>query len=224
MTVPGNLIISFMASISQEFPVVESRAATAEGGATTGHNVNLASGAIAGDLLIVSFATDGNPSIDWSGTGFTEFFSRNNGSAIKLAIAYKLSTGGETSINVTTGAAERVVSTAYRISGAKDPSSQPPEASTGATGASTSPNPDSLTPTGGSKKYLWLAVAGCDGGFNITSYPTSYTDGLTRSGTSLGATIGTAERLLEASIDNPAVFTYSSSDQWVAITIAVHPA
>ena len=93
--------------------------------------------------------------------------------------------------------------------------------STSVTGASSAPNPPSLTPTGGSKDYLWLAVEGNDSSKSVSSYPTNYTNGLNRGNFSVY--IGSAQRALTASSENPGNFTLSGTDGWVACTVGIHP-
>jgi hypothetical protein len=117
----------------------------------------------------------------------------------------------------------------YRIVGAADPAVQAPEAlSTAYITSGTSIDPPSLTPTGGAKDYLWLAVSGWRGAtLTATGNPTNYTNAI--EGNSGGtATTGTRlrslRRELNAASEDPSAFTLSAaSDRRLGVTIAVHP-
>lgn len=92
----------------------------------------------------------------------------------------------------------------------------------------TTADPPSLTPSWGSAKTLWFAVAGGgDDDATVSIYPTNYTNGVdtvSGGGTNAGCEIGTARRELEATSDDPGTFTFSQSEQVVALTVAVRPA
>jgi hypothetical protein len=119
---------------------------------------------------------------------------------------------------------------AYRITGAADPAVQPPEAaSTPYTTAGSSIDPPSLTPTGGAKDYLWLAVAGWRRtGLSATTDPTNYTNAIEGSsgGNATGTKLRSLRRQLNGASEDPAAFTLSNttSERRVGATIAVHPA
>ena len=204
------------------FPTVASSNNSSEPSDTTSHTVNLPSNIASGDLLIVFIATDGNNQMTYP-EGWNEFFALSEQLACHLSIAWRKADGTEgASITVTSSHSETSAHISYRITGAEDPTTQAPEASTGATGSSTNPDPDSLTPTGGAKDYLWIAIVSQDGAFTkITAYPTNYTDGEYKY--DAGACVGLARRELNASSENPGTFTTSNDDNWVACTIAVYP-
>lgn len=94
--------------------------------------------------------------------------------------------------------------------------------STIATGNSTNPNPPSLTPSGGTRAYLWVAYAVGATTSSISAYPSSYSTGQSSGGAS-GGTNASAIRSLTASTEDPGTFTFSVSGRWGAITIAVPP-
>lgn len=224
MTVPGNIPAPMMAAAKGPLEVKGTSSGSSSSG-STGHTVTLPNGIVAGELLIVILGVNRGDGISWGGTGFTEFFDVAKGGICELAFAYKKATGSETTISVTTGD-ENAAWTCYRIANAEDPATQAPEASTGATGTSNTPNPDSITPTGGEKDYLFLAAHVNDDGRTTSVFPSGYSNGLSIE-SSEGANdcgVASAERLLTASSENPGTFTISSSDDWVAATIAIHPA
>lgn len=205
-------------------PVVAATNTSTSTGTT--HTANLPSGIVSGNLLIVKIGCDGDPAITWTSTGFTEFFEKAfTGGAVIMALAYRQADGGEGStIDITTDVAEKCAHLSYRITGAEDPATQVPEVSTGATGTSTTPDPDSLTPTGGSADFLWLAMHVHEGDATTDAFPASYSNGISiEEGSAGGAGLGSAERQLTASSEDPATFTISGSEKWVAPTVAIHP-
>ncbi len=206
-------------------PTVAATTTTADSAAVSNHTVNLPSGIVSGNLLVIIFGSDGDRDIGWP-AGYTEFFENRESSFVTLAGAYRQADGGEgATITVTTSADEKAVSFAYRITGHEDPSTQAPEASTGVNGSSVNPDSDSITPTGGSKDYLFLTPHVHDATATNDTTPTSYTNKI-EAETSSGGLVGgaCAERQLTASSEDPGAWTIGTSRAWAASTIAVHPA
>lgn len=187
------------------------------------HTVNLPAGINAGDLLMVFFIVDDVEDCTFPGdwTRIKNFTHATN--TITIAVAYKEASGSE-GASITVGTTnEQSVSVSYRITGWD--SAIAPEISTGAEGTNTSPNPDSLTPAGGSKEYLWVAVCAIDSIYGVTAYPTNYTDTEwhpSSGGESGGVSMAICNRELTAVSEDPGAFTISA-DQWLANTIAVAP-
>lgn len=100
---------------------------------------------------------------------------------------------------------------------------------TSTNGDATNADPPSITPSGGSNDYLFVAVAsnGATGEtVGFTAAPTSYT-GLQSNGASSGGSsvnVATATRQLTASSENPSTFTPNSNRFWAAATVAIYPA
>lgn len=207
------------------FPTVEATNNSAEGTAGTSHTVSLPADIQADETLLVFFATDRKAVVTFP-EGWTKLFEYNYGFYTTLAIAWRKADGEEgASITVTTDNVEESAHISYRISGATDPTSTPPEVSAEAHAISDSPDPASLTPTSGSKEYLWIAIESNNEDTLVTVYPTNYTNGETYySAIGVGAcAIGVARRELETDSENPGVFTLASSEGWIACTVAVHP-
>jgi hypothetical protein len=206
-------------------PAVQDTANSDSGANTTSHTVSLPANISGGDLLIVFFACDGNPTVTWpTADGWSSIFSQSNGTSNTLSIGYKIADGTEgASITVDTTASERSSHIAYRIYGHDLYGA--PEVSTAATGTDDTPDPNSLTPSGGSKDYLWIAVAGNDDGTSIAdAYPSGYTTGETNSDNhSQGANVAVASKASNASSENPGTFTIGNTEAWVACTVAVSP-
>lgn len=92
-----------------------------------------------------------------------------------------------------------------------------------------SPDPPNFTPTGGSKKWLWLAhFGGRDDDALVTAFPANYThhtiQGRTGNGINASMTAGCAFRQLEAASENPGAFTLDDPEYIGAVTIAIEPA
>ena len=216
-----NLVGHSHAAIS--FPIVEATATSTTSPANTLHSVTLPSGIASGNLLLVCFAVEDNAGpnlITWP-SGWTGFLTAANSNNVRMAVGYRKADGTEGStIIITTSLSRRSAHQSYRITAAEDPSIQPPQASTGATGTSAAPNPDELLPAASTKKYLWFAV-GADVTGAFTTAPTNYV-GLLATATG-GVGIGSARRSVEDSTQDPGAFTLDSSRPWVAATIAIHP-
>jgi hypothetical protein len=195
--------------------------------ANTNHTVNLPSGIQSGNLLIVIFGFDGgtNQTITWP-IGWTSFFRSDRSTVVGVAAAYRQADGSEGStITVQTSANTRSSHNSYRITGAADPATRPPE-SAASNGNSTTPNPPSLTPTGGAKNYLWIALeTNNDGTITITAYPANYSGGIQANGDLNASTTGSAARQLNAASEDPGTFTITGTGiAWAAGTLVVHPA
>ncbi|HEX9894375.1 MAG TPA: hypothetical protein VGA78_10650, partial [Gemmatimonadales bacterium] len=208
------------------FPQVVKSTSSVNDTANTQHTVSLPSGIQSGNLLIVIFGHKGgtNETVTWPG-GWTQFLDANQVTNVGLKAAYRKADGTEGStITVQTTNSVRSSHNSYRITGAEDPATQPPE-SAASNGNNANPNPASLTPTGGAKNYLWIAAEiNNDGTNTITAYPASYSGGFQANGNASNSTTGSARRELNASSEDPGSFTLSASIAWAAGTIVVHPA
>ena len=149
------------------FPQVAAYNTSVRATSGTSHTVSLPAGISPGDLLLVFFSTDGDNTIsNWG--GFTQIFSANNGTSAHLSVAYKIALGSDT-LTVTTTSSETSAHVSYRITGHN--TSQMPQASSGAVLTDANPDPDSLSPTGGQKEYLWFAAEGNDDDDIASAYP-----------------------------------------------------
>jgi hypothetical protein len=215
---------------SGSYPIIRSKTHSSESSNTQFHDVRLPSTIEAGDTLIVAFVCDGDVWVTWEneGTDWHVIYEEDAGnSGPTLSIAWKNAVGNEdgTTITVTTGSSEESVHLSYAIQNADDPAVSPPEASVEASGHSSSPNPGSLSPSGGSKNYLWFAFYGCDDDDMASSYPSTYVDNRETFESSSGSgtcAIGAASRNYDSNYDNPGSFRISS-EQWEAVTVAVYP-
>ena len=212
-------------------PVRESAATTDFNSDTTAHVCNMPAGVVAGNLLIALFGNDGaSATVSENGGHWTKFKDlQDAGPEGRLTAWYRVADGTADDIpDFVTSVAESGGAILYRISGAENPATQPPEASAGVGANSAAPDPDSLSPSGGSKDYLFLAAA-CIDSDPILSGPSNMTNflnaGRTVAPQQVGLVgVGAAELAVTAASFNPNAFAADSADNWAAFTIAVHPA
>lgn len=201
------------------FPTVATTNTSSETSQTTSHDVSLPASITAGDLLMIFFNTQENPTIT-TPTGWTLLKTLDaSGGTARLATFYKTATGSEgATVVITTSTSWRSTHATMRISGW----SGTPGVSSGATGDSGQADPDNLTPSGGAKDYLWIAFAGSNNasGGEFTSAPTNYSNFLAQA--TSGTAVGVASRQLNASSENPGTFG-GTLGRWGAATIAISP-
>lgn len=207
------------------FPTVQATNSSNEAADTNSHTVALPAGIQADELLIVFFACH-EDSISAFPGDWTKFFDRENANEdFHLSAGYRKADGLEGASMTITTAWGQSAHMSYRISGMEDPGVTPPEISAGALGITGDPNPDGLTPGGGSREYLWLACgANRHGNDYFSSYPTNYTNGMRKeSNTGAGSTaMGSARRFLVAASENPGTFHTLAVEHWIAMTLAVY--
>lgn len=202
------------------FPTIEST--SSDTGSGTSVALTMPSSIQAGELLILTFATDGDNTItNWD--GFTELDSYSYGSVNFLAVGYKIATGSDT-CTIELSVNEPSSYCLYRISG-HECDTIPPEITTRATGSSNTPDPPVLTPNGWVQDdTLWIACSGCDRRA-YTDYPVlMILDNITANGGGSGdCGAAMAGQNLNQTQKNPGTFTIASGDTWIAHTVAVPP-
>lgn len=190
--------------------------------ATTSHSASLDATASAGDLLLVLAASASN-GITISASGFTMIDGGtidDGGPTGEYVALWKLATGGETSVSISTSSSTTLSYCVLRFSNAEYASK-----STTSFGTSTAPN--STTPTSPStgENFFQVSAAFWHGGTYQTGYPTNYTTGQTESNDSFDAGtvsdgVAAACRSV-ASTEDPGAFTLNDSVGWAAQTYTV---
>jgi hypothetical protein len=207
------------------FPQVRSTIGGNQGNSTT-PTINYPGTIVAGDLIVIFLATDGNPDSSGWPAGFTTPVKRSAASnAAALHIVQKVADGTESgSFTITLSANEATGHRAFALSGVDIATGI--VVSTGATGTNANPNPDSLTSGFGAVDTLWFVAEANDGADDATGAPTNYGNLTTDGGTSdaSACNCGTARRELNASSEDPGTFTLQGSEEWAAVTVAVPPA
>lgn len=211
-------------------PTVVSTAETAVTTAGTSHAITLPASIASTDLVLITMDIGSTSATVNALANWTEIL--DEASANGLKIIWYTGAGVPSNPTFVTSASTRSATIAWRISGANK--SITPEIGTTATGTSATPDPPAITPTGGSKDYLFIAMVGmageeADDDTWANTPPTNYTPspplqiacGI--AGTNLGGLQCAASRQLTASTDNPGTFGVDVSAAWRAQTIAVHP-
>lgn len=199
---------------------VNGAAYSEETAGTTVHDVAVPSEIIAGELLMAFVTIDQqqHPTGGWSGWTLGASEDRGPATGVTSEIYYKPATGSETAFTFSTSGS--VVSNSYvlRIGGW----SGTPVFGT-AEGASSTPNPPSVNSgLDASYQKRWIVFASSDAPGNFTVYPTGfadnqYTDNNGGTSMALATKVDTTQTL------DPATFTSSVSDDWIAHTVSIQP-
>lgn len=209
-------------------PVVAGRNESATTTAGTSHVVSLPGSIAAGDKLVIGLA--GASSLgNLTASGWTQ----TTGSGTTMRTMHRVADGSEgATVTVTSSLSTRSAHVSYRITGAEDFATQAPEIQN-AGGTSTTPDPPSNSPTGGSKDYLFLAMfrqegEEADDDTWCNSAPTNYTNLLQKTCGTAGSaaancSIASAERQVTTATEDPGTFSVDQSLAWTALTIAIHP-
>lgn len=220
-------------------PTISDRTLTNDNSNSTSTQVNYPATVDAGDLLICLYAHKSTGVGVSFPAGWTEFkeLLNNTGASAGLTAGWRKADGTEDGGTFTVShdaTASRSVCYVLRIKGAADPTTTPPEVSTGVTAANQpNPDPDSLTPSGGPKDFLYIAAYSASHGAaaEATAYPSGYTytqntesSGLTETQSTRVAIAVASKQTTASSSDDPGTFTHGSSVSEIAtFTVAVHP-
>lgn len=215
-------------------PVDAGRSPTVISTATTPLVFNLPASIAAGETLILFIRLPTAITLT-TPTGWTALISANTADASddNTYVYWRKADGAEgATVSITPSGSSKAAGIAWRITGAADPTTRAPEAGAVVVTTTTANtcNPGAVTPTGGSKDYLFLALAGADGELIFGTQPTNYVNLTTADSGAAGATasncfIGGSSRQLTASTEDPGVYTHGAANAGTTgITVAVHPA
>lgn len=187
---------------------------------TTSHAINLPSSVSSGDLLIAILGAEGDRSYTWP-SGWVEIADAVNGTISSATIGYRVATGGETTVSVTSSTGTGAAYLSMRITG----SWATPIISTTAVGTSTVPDPNSVTSAANRQKLFLPITAGrLNSALAGVAPPSGYT--LVGSSSYMDAVgaFATAARLSSSSNTlDPGIFSLStgSDANWLAWTVIV---
>ncbi len=199
--------------------------------AGTSHVVNLPPGATGNLFLLVMGKGTTSATIN-ALAGWTELVDENQASG--AFCAWRTCDGTEgTTTTFTSSASTKSATIVYEISGQ---SAVAPQISAVASASTNAPDPNSLTPTGGAKDYLWItwfvmgqASEEADDDTWVNNAATGYGSLLQKTsavaGTNIGAAVASCHRTNNAASED-AVWPAASTDQtitWRSFTVAVHP-
>ena len=214
------------------FPTINNTRQSIDAGPGTDHLIVLNATITAGDLLVIVAACDTDDAITWdnstAGT-WTNLWDTANSTLVRVvgyAIVADGTEDGKT-LTVTTPSTEKLVAISIRILDAEWEGTLVGGVANGtsATGTSTTPDPPSVTPQGGSEDNLILAVAGLDDGTGaVSAYSLPDNQESIIEGTAGGTRLAISSDELTASPNNPGTYTFANGAAWVAQTIAVSPA
>lgn len=212
-------------------PVDAGRATS--GGTSGTPSVTLPGSIASGDLLVVLFAPNNNI-LQSVPTGWTKIKELQLISSSNLMgfVLVRVADGSEgTSLNITlfNSGSVKWSAVAWRITGSD--TSTTPEISSDTSASSTTPDPLSLSPAGGSKDYLalWLGVSNNQPTMPPSGVPTNYSNavgvksGGTGSAASKSTAFGASRQLSGASSEDPPSWTIDTSSAWAAWTLMVYP-
>lgn len=192
---------------------------------TDTHPVTLPSTTNPGDLIVVVFSADQNPTVDVntsvSGNNWRKLGQASQGSDVTGAIFWKIAEGSD-ALTVTTSNNQQSTHICFRITGVMINATD--FSGTSATGSSTNANPPSHTPPNGTQNYLVIATHSSDAQVVASAAPSGYGNLTTQTATgSNGASTSVADRTAASiSSEDPGVFT-TANEQWVAWTLMIGP-
>lgn len=191
-------------------------------GSSSGTNVNVPLHASynPGDLILIFVNRGTNPPIEPS--GFDTIASRTESGDFAMRCFAKIANGSEGGDTVSINGTSSVTLNwqVYRITNWAESLSSI-FVSTVAFGTSTTPNPAALDPGLGALDFLWIVFAGTGSTTDFSNDPTNYSGFLSLDS---NPTMATSRRELNASSENPGVFTIGASTLWAAFTLAIAPA
>jgi len=204
--------------------------------AATNKVCNLPATIAPNDLLLLCLRSAGADT-HVTPTGWTSLFLNDTSDASddSFSLWYKLATASDVGLGTVTvngSASVKFASISWRVTGHANPSDQAPQFATLVVGTNTTPDPGTVTPTGGSKDYLFLWLGSWDGEQTTppaAPLPTNYTSSVgassgTAAATTTNCQCATASRQATASSENPGTWTISVAPTgWTATVVAIHP-
>lgn len=204
------------------FPVVKNMAMTAD---TTGNSVtvNMPSGIVAGEVLLVFVGHNTSATITQSGgSDWTKIDDGANGTDVQGCVFAKIAAGSDTLTITDNSDDKETACVAIRVSGhgVSDVSTDI-TLGTAATGNSSAPDPPNCNP-GSADDFLWCEYFAADDNGETWLYQSaSYFDALQESATWAHCAVG--YRMLNGSAENPAAMDMNTSAYWRAQTLAIPP-
>lgn len=203
------------------FPSIVSENSGTQPTADIFHTVDLPSGLVQGNLLVLIFScrpTSVFTPLDW------DIFGNSSASNTTLRSYSRIIDGTEGStLTVQTVDAFKSCHRVVQFSG-HDVLNLPEATETFSDVDDLNPDSPAITPTGGSKEYYIISAHGQRDVGPTTDFPTSYSNtGQVSVPASGSFHLAWADREVTASTENPSAFTTTSAHDWSSITIAIHP-
>lgn len=201
------------------FPTVVARSGGIQAANTSSHPFVLPSGGSDGDLWVV-FWSNGNrfTAATLSASGWTRLGATGS---MGLWVGVK---GTADAAPVVSSSSVRSAHNSWVITDWDGDLSHLGIGFTAVGGSAGAPDPPVCTPPGGALDYLWLACGAETNASGVpTSAPANYSNFVPRTAStgSNSVGIGTAERNLNASSENPGAFSVGTNTNWGACTVAI---
>ena len=202
------------------FPVVASNTGTHTTTNATSTVITTPSGLASGDMWLVFISIDNNTVITWP-SGWTSIIAAAATTDVRLEVRYKIADGTEGANVTVTHTSKKTAWESLRITGHN---STAPEAAVMNDNGDDA-DPPNLAPSWGAKDTLWFALFSHAEWLSGITYPTNYTNGTKRSGTSGSQLAGLAHarRELNSASENPGTFTPNEVWGSLAATLAIEP-
>lgn len=199
------------------FPIIRGSTSGRQNSAVASHPITMPASVAVGELLTVLFAVSANCTVSiTSGTGWT-ISDQDAITGLTTAIITKIADGSDTlTLGTSVSGTSQFIS--HRITGSNGTVSN----SSVSNGTTSTPNPPSHTPAGGSKKYLWLVMISTTSSRTLTTPSSGFTAVLDNSGA--GGSLSSSQRNFQGSSLDPASATLSGSGTITySRTISVDP-
>ncbi len=189
---------------------------------STNHAVTMPTTVNANDLLLCFLTFDSGDPVSATPTGWTAIRSDRQNVYAKKAVGDEDST----TVNFTTGTTEQGAAHVRRYSGWSEDITQILGTFT-ESGNTNAPDPPSHTAAEGAQDNVWVAAVGSfDDQANVSSPMANYgnlTSTVGGSGANVSGSVASCDRQLNASVEDPAAFSLSTSDATGQGTIVIPP-
>jgi hypothetical protein len=207
------------------FPTISATTSGFSTSGSTSHPITLPPGAT-GDLMLAELTVMAGTDINWTGTGFTELTGWDLGGGNKVELAYRFRTGSEGPTITPTSSGSGV--NAWLCTNIKNMHpSQAPESSIAAA-ATSSINPNPVSPSWGATQNLIMHFVGHNNGATAPSFPDTRDQVVARWNNSAGAGVAmcTSDASpIATSLDSPNNWNFSPSAAAILATeVAIRPA
>lgn len=204
------------------FPTVAARTTSEQASDASAFTVGLG-GPSAGELIVAIISVDAGSGVIWdidhsaSGNGWWLASQVLSNSSVVGIVAIKIADGSDAlRIIGLEGGNQQASAITFRISGHGSYASV-----ASSSGNSTNGDPPNVAITGSAQDCLFIAAVCTDAQVVASAAPASYGNLTTKAATNAtGASVSVADRNINATSDNPGVFT-NTTEQWVAFTIAI---
>lgn len=208
------------------FPTIEASEISRHTGNVTVHSIDLPATVNSGEAIILLSSTSGNDT-NTTPTGYTlVHFKLETNATMYVWAKIAAGTEGGTSVTYTSGSGQASAHIAITVDNWSGVIADIESSATTAIGASTDPDPVTVTASWGSDDNMFLALSAIRKINSVSSFPTNYNSnqieslGLFDGG---GSTCIMCTRNLVSATDDPGIFTLADISGWSAATLVIKP-